>query len=78
MGNPNEFSRKALSQPIPAMTLRDWFAGQTLAGMLAHPQADYAPWGDASSGIAGTDMLAREAYRLADAMLTERTKPHAE
>ncbi len=56
------------------MSLRDWFAGQTLAGMLAHPQADYAPFGNPSSGIAGTDMLAREAYRLADAMLAERSK----
>lgn len=41
-------------------TLRDWFAGQTLA-MLAHPQDE---------GIPST--TAKLAYRIADAMMEER------
>lgn len=42
------------------MTLRDWFAGQALAGMLAR-------------GTTNDDAeVAVEAYSLADAMLEER------
>lgn len=55
-------------QPIaegsPGMSLRDWFAGQALAGMIAHDNA----------GDMEDDILARTAYRTADAMLAERTK----
>jgi hypothetical protein len=45
------------------MSLRDWFAGQALVGMLASPliasnRESYAQW----------------AYLQADAMLAERTK----
>lgn len=47
------------------MTLRDWFAGQALAGM-----ADYAIKDD---DMAWSD-LARNCYRVADAMLSERDK----
>ena len=52
---------------FPGMTLRDWFAGQALGGLLA--------------GITGIDPsvtkgdhFARLAYGLADAMLAEREK----
>jgi hypothetical protein len=50
------------------MTLRDWFAGQALMGMIAsEPVADrskpiYAVW-------------AEKAFKFADAMLAERDKP---
>lgn len=43
------------------MTLRDWFAGQWLAGIMAHPSA-----GDKA------EELAECAYRQADAMLSAR------
>lgn len=43
------------------MSIRDWFAGQALAGMLACPNAE------------GTvEEFASDAYRYADAMLAER------
>lgn len=42
------------------MTLRDWFAGQALAGMCAY--------------IGDSSLNAERSYRLADAMLTERSK----
>lgn len=48
------------------MTLRDWFAGQALAGMCGHPRA--------LSQIGDQD-LAEDAnllYRMADAMIAAR------
>jgi len=45
----------------PGMTLRDYFAGQALAGALADPTCDLAPI-----------ELAKIAYREADAMLAAR------
>lgn len=66
-GGDNPFTRKAMAQPIPAMTLRDWFAGQALAGFTACHLED----GDAIMGAADT---AKAAYNYADAMLAERAK----
>ncbi len=45
---------------VRGMTLRDWFAGQALAGML--------------SGRASTESVSAGAYAIADAMLAERAK----
>lgn len=42
------------------MSLRDYFAGQALAGMLAH------------LGLFGDDGIADDAYKIADAMLAAR------
>ena len=50
------------------MTLRDYFAGQALAGYIAHLGAQ----GHAASRF--TEECAMEAYRFADAMLAERSK----
>jgi hypothetical protein len=49
------------SQMVPGMSLRDWFAGQFLAGQR---------W---SGGT--LDELAHDSYQLADAMLAARVKP---
>lgn len=47
----------------PGMSLRDWFAGQALAGMLA------------DSKVSDTvENLADLVYAMADAMLKERAK----
>jgi hypothetical protein len=60
-------------ETICGMSLRDWFAGQALAGAMASPHiVDHA-------GINKTDAefvsgLAVRAYMLADAMLAERSK----
>lgn len=46
----------------PGMTLRDWFAGQALAGRMINGFAS------------GADIHARVSYELADAMLAERQR----
>ncbi len=51
-----------LQSPVPVMSLRDWFAGQALAGLMMKD-----PWADPL-------MLASYAFNAADAMLAERTK----
>lgn len=47
----------------PGMSLRDWFAGQALAGLLAADPEKTTWSGDAEN-----------AYRAADAMLAERSR----
>lgn len=61
----------------PGMTLRDWFAGQALAGLCANPGGPFqsnpmSGWGMANCGI---DDVARQAAALADSMLAERRQP---
>lgn len=51
------------------MSVRDWFAGQALAGMLAQPSSD-----DPDSAAILISSYAKDAYRYADAMLLERKK----
>lgn len=52
------------------MSLRDWFAGQALAGMNASLTGT-----DAWPTETGTKLMARAAYLQADAMLEARTEP---
>lgn len=51
------------SSKFPGMTLRDYFAGQALAGLAAHDESN-VEW--------LIEFGAMQAYRLADAMLLER------
>lgn len=51
----------------PGMTLRDWFAGQALAGLLA-ANATYG-------GTERRDLVTADAFAHADAMIAERNKP---
>lgn len=50
------------------MTLRDWFAGQALAGMCA---ASANPNSDGPGSALGS-YLSKRAYAYADAMIAER------
>ncbi len=53
------------------LTMRDWFAGRALSGMIG--SGDFlSPEGLFTGG--GADVMARVAYLLADAMLAERNK----
>lgn len=60
----------------PGMSLRDWFAGQALTGLLAEPQAE-----DGEPGLGlGRNYAAnaaKAAYRMADAMLAARQGPRS-
>ena len=56
-------ARAAVDYGLGGMTLRDWFAGQALNGMLANQNREY------DFGGAGKD-----AYAFADAMIAERKK----
>lgn len=51
---------------FPGMTLRDWFAGQALAGLFANAKMTEQARGNAD--------LANAAYAAADTMLVERSK----
>ena len=55
---------KFVDVPHQGMTLRDWFAGQALAGFCANSVGigNWSPEG-----------IAQDAFRIADAMLVERT-----
>lgn len=55
------------------MTLRDWFAGQALAGAVANLDGPRAI-SDAMSGINPSETLAVGCYAIADAMLAERER----
>jgi hypothetical protein len=66
--------------PVPGMSLRDWFAGQALVGVIA----DETKSGKLeTTENAGTDnaqenqysTIAADAYALADAMLAARKEP---
>ena len=69
MTQPNDggpaFPRPASqhSGPQEGMSLRDWFAGQALAGLLACPKV-----------LGDFDRLSKESYKWADAMLKARSQ----
>ena len=55
------------------MTLRDYFAAQTLPGIVTL-DVNHAPGVKPKKGEDGNQAIARVAYSLADAMLAERAK----
>lgn len=57
----------------PGMSLRDWFAGQALAGIFAGGYRTKEIQ-DMASGTMGASTPAGACYALADAMLAERAK----
>ena len=67
--NPSAFPTHPDGQGHPlftGMTLRDYFAGQALAGVLANQE---------STSLDGTpEEFAADAYSFADAMLAERAR----
>ena len=58
----------------PGMSLRDWFAGMAMQGMLAYGVATVYRERAAEEGIPFSRLLAEESYRHADAMLAAREK----
>ena len=54
----------AIRESRPGMTLRDWFAGQVLAGLMADEGMNHCRWAE----------YAKCSYDAADAMLAEREK----
>ena len=66
--NPPAFPVPDMEREVwqTGMTLRDWFAGQALAGLLSQPDFD--------SHHDDAEDMARDLYEMADAMLAEREK----
>jgi hypothetical protein len=62
------FPRSDYDNSTAGMTLRDWFAGQALAGILGGGFADTIPHDDLNGGRDA----AAFAYQYADAMLAAR------
>ena len=63
--------------PVPdhsedTMTLRDYFAGQALAGILAALGSYKGPRGETNAAL--TAKVVRNSYEIADAMIAERGK----
>lgn len=60
------------------MSLRDWFAGQALAGyarsLLTQYASDVLCKLNERHGVSTSDTIATMAYELSDAMLAERNK----
>ena len=59
------------SEYIGGMSLRDYFAGQALAGFVASNPGNAEGW-DVEDIVNG---YARSAYAIADGMIAERVKP---
>lgn len=53
------------------MSMRDWFAGQALAGMLSSNH--FTP-----SGFGFEEFMAKKAFNMADAMLAARARKEIE
>ena len=56
------------------MTLRDYFAGQAMNGMIYGDAQPYISIKESADGIVQEDKTASRAYRYADAMLAARER----
>lgn len=56
------------------MSLRDWFAGQALAGLMANSDCDHGAIRDSDES---RKTLAETMFALADAMLRARKEPRS-
>lgn len=78
---PVKVKRNTSSDPLATpretqmegMTLRDWFAGQALAGEMAAQSPELGEWTSETPDQALRDRAAL-LYRFADAMLAERER----
>lgn len=61
----------SIGPKYPGMTLRDWFAGQALSGMLSGLYARSVSFGK----IPSINEVAIACGEFADAMISERNKP---
>jgi hypothetical protein len=69
-GVTSESFEKIAQFTTGGMTLRDYFAGQALAGIVTNKDN----WNIGNKAATRTDEYAKVAYALADAMLAEREK----
>lgn len=81
MENPNAFPNTGNKgiKPTPGMTLRDWFAGQVIPAIVAatatgNHQPNHGSYGSRTEERSLEELMAIDAYRLADAMLSARTQ----
>lgn len=86
MDNPSAFPVNAANsmaagayEAEPGMTLRDWFAGRVVTGVIANSEnvsagADPANYSLSCRPDEFADWLAKVSYFVADAMLRERAK----
>lgn len=49
------------------MSLRDWYAGVAMSGLLANPRS-----GDQAKALCGEESVSKAAFEVADAMLDRR------
>lgn len=59
----------------PGMTLRDWFAGQAINGLVSRSDTSTLIYGKSLERHEATMKLACVAYTIADAMIAERDQP---
>jgi hypothetical protein len=57
---------------VEGMSLRDWFAGQALAGLLACKR--FRPFMSDGAEI-NTELIASNCYEIADGLIAQRSKP---
>ena len=63
---------EAWGRGMGGMSLRDWFAGQALQGMLAHSRGNPPHGYRVDSDRSWHEEISGEAYKIADAILKER------